>query len=131
MDNWYSEIENKVLTYVKAYMKEEYPDIDVTSKAYDVYPTEFPALYLHELSPVEVGQDLDNTTVNAVLSTIEIQVFTDGTETDCRGIMTDAISLMKKLRYNVVTFPDVLTNNNIAFAVARFRRVIGSGDALY
>ena len=131
MDNWYSEIENKVLTYVKAYMKEEYPDIDVTSKAYDVYPTEFPALYLHELSPVETGQDLDNTTVNAVLSTIEIQVFTDGTETDCRKIMTDAISLMKKLRFNVVTFPDVLTNNNIAFAVARFRRVIGSGDALY
>ena len=131
MDNWYADIENRVFTYVKHYIQNTYPDLDCTTKGYNIAPTQFPAMYLHELPSVEIGQDLDNISVNGVMSTIEIQMFSDISENECKEMMFEAIGLMKSLRYAVTAFPDVTTNNNIAFGVARFRRAIGNGDKLY
>ena len=128
---WWSEIEDKVFTYIKTYMVEDYPSLKCTTKGDNVAETEMPTLYLHELTPIETGQDLDNTTINAVISTIEIVVYTNTSETKCREMISKAISLMKALRFNVTAFPDVITQNNVAIAIARFRRVIGNGDKLY
>ncbi len=128
---WWSEIEDKVFTYVKSYMVEDYPNLTCTTKGDNIDNVQMPTLYLHELNPVETGQDLDNTTVNAVISTIEIVVYTNTNESECRAVMSEAISLMKKLRFNVTAFPDVVTQNKVAVAIARFRRVIGNGDKLY
>ena len=127
---WWNEIEDKVFTYVKTKIKKKYSKLTCTTKGDNTSDVKMPTLYLHEMTPVETGNDLDNTTVNAVISTIEIVVYTNTTESECKAMMGEAISLMKELRFNVVTFPDVITQNNVAIAVARFRRVIGSGDKL-
>ena len=128
---WWSEIEDKVYTYVESYITEDYPTLNCTTKGDNIADLQMPTLYLHELPSVETGQDLNNTTVNAVISTIEIVVYTNTTESECKQIVSKAISLMKGLRYNISAFPDVVTQNNVAMAVARFRRVIGMSDKLY
>lgn len=132
---WFSEIEDKVLNFVRYELAKKsgakYPGLNVTSTSKDDKPDKFPTLYIHELSPIETGNDLNNVTVNAVLSTFEIQIWTDTNEPECKEIMSDAINAMKKMRFSVTMFPNVMTTNNTPFAIARFRRMIGSGDQLY
>lgn len=133
MDNWFSEIENTVLTRLDYMLAQRtdapYPSLVVTS-ANQNQVTAFPTLYIHELEPVEAGQDLVNQSINAVISTFEAQVWTNETEIECRKILADVISEMKGMRFSVTAFPNVQTDNKIAWGVARFRRMIGSGDTL-
>lgn len=133
MDNWFAEIESKVFTQVSYMLAEKteapFPDLNCTTVSQNTV-VKFPTLYLHELQPVEAGNDLNNASINAVLSTIEIQVWSNESEKKCKDILTAAILEMKRLRYNVTLFPNVTTDSKIAWGVARFRRMIGNGDSL-
>lgn len=133
MGEWYTEIEESVLTQLDYMLAEKedapYPALKCTT-ANQNQVTSFPTLYLHELQPIEAGQDLNNQTINAVIETMEIQVWTNGTESDCRDIMSAAIAEMKRMRFNVTGFPDIQTDNKVAFGVARFRRMIGQTDTI-
>ena len=130
MDNWFMQIQNKVFTQIQYMMKQKYPKLNCTTKNQNGNPAEFPTLFLKELTPVEAGQDLTNETVNAVLSTIEIQVWTNTTENDCRNIISDAVIQMKKLQYNIVGMPVVEAGNKVNWGVIRCRRMIGNGDKI-
>ena len=131
--NWFANIEESVLTQLDYMLAQRtdapYPNLVVTS-ANQNQVTAFPTLYIHELSPVEAGNDLNNQTINAVLETIEIQIWTNETEAECRQLMSAAIIEMKRMRFNCTSFPNIQTDNKIAFGIARFRRMIGSGDTL-
>lgn len=131
--NWFANIEESVLTQLDYMLAQRtdapYPSLVVTS-ANQNQVTAFPTLYIHELSPVEAGNDLNNQTINAVLETIEIQIWTNETEAECRQLMSAAILEMKRMRFNCTAFPNIQTDNKIAFGIARFRRMIGSGDTL-
>ena len=132
MDNWFAEIESKVFTQIEYMLVSRqdapYPDLKCTTVSQNTV-VNFTTLYLHELQPVEAGNDLVNVSVNAVLSTIEIQVWANTTEKDCKDILTAAILEMKRLGFNVTMFPNVQTDSKIAWGVARFRRMIGAGDS--
>ena len=131
MDNtWYLQVQSKVFTQIQYMMKKKYSKLNCTTKNENGLPAEFPTLYLHELDPIERGQDLTNETVNAVLSTIEIQVWTNTTEDDCRKIMAEAVNQMKKLQFNIIGMPFVMTSDKISHGVMRGRRMVGNGDKL-
>lgn len=132
-DNWFAEIESNVFTQVSYMLAERtdapYPELNCTTVSQNTV-VHFPTLYLHELQPVEAGNDLLNESVNAVLSTIEIQVWSNVSEKDCKDIITAAVLEMKRLGYNVTMFPSVQTDSKIAWGTARFRRMVGSCDSL-
>ena len=132
-EDWFSKIESEVFTQVSYMLSERkdapFPKLKCTSVSQNEI-TSFPTLYLHELQPVEAGMDLTNESVNAVLCTIEIQVWTNTTELDCKNILTAAILEMKRLGFNVTMFPSVTTDSKIRWGVARFRRMIGNGDTI-
>lgn len=132
-DNWFAEIESNVFTQVSYMLVERtdapYPELNCTTVSQNTV-VHFPTLYLHELQPVEAGNDLLNESVNAVLSTIEIQVWSNVSEKDCKDIITAAVLEMKRLGYNVTMFPSVQTDSKIAWGAARFRRMVGSCDSL-
>ena len=131
MDNtWYMQIQSKVFTQIQYMMKKKYAKLKCTTKNENGMPAEFPTLYLHELEPIERGQDVTNETVNAVLSTVEIQVWTNTTEDDCRKIMAEAVDQMKKLQFNIIAMPVIKTNDKISWGVMRGRRMVGNGDKL-
>lgn len=128
MDDWFSKIQGKVFNQVQYMLKKSYPTLKCTTKNESETPAEFPTLYLHELQPLEVGQDLMNETVNFIRCTIEIQVWVNTTEQDCRNILTDATLEMKRLHFNISAMPIVQTTDKIAWGVIRCTRLIGNGD---
>lgn len=132
-ENWFAEIESRVFTQISYMLTERenapYPDMKCTTVSQNTV-VNFPTMYIHELQPVEMGNDLVNQTVNAVLSTFEIQVWDNVSEKNCRDILTASILEMKKLGFSVTMFPNVTTDSKIAWGVARFRRMIGAGDSL-
>ena len=134
MAEWYADIESTVFTLVQYNLKTRkdapYPNLNCTTASSTDTPAKFPTMYLHELTPLENGQDLENNEVNSILHSIEIKVFSNKSESEVRAIMACAIAEMKKLRYSVTLFPDPTTDNQISSAVARFRRTIAKGDTL-
>lgn len=135
MDNWFAELESKLFTRIKyeLCLKEgaPYPKLNCTTVSNSNTPVKFPTLYFHELQPVEEGQDLENTTINAVRETIEIQVFSNKTEKECKDIMANAISVMKSMSFDVTMFPDTQTRGDrVSFAIGRFKRLIAQGDII-
>lgn len=129
---WFSQIESYVLTDVKYYLKDAenapYPNLNCTTKNQNTMPSKFPTLYLHTLSPAEMAQDLENDCVNAVLATIEIAVYSNISEDESNRILSKAIDVMKKSHWNITTFPDPQTIDNISVSIARFRKLVTELD---
>ena len=128
MSEWYSHIQSKVFTQVQYELKKSFPTLKCTTTNENETPATFPTLYLHELQPLEVGQDLTNDTVNAIRCTIEIQVWTNTTEADCRKILNSAVTEMKQFRFNISAMPMVQTKDKISWGVIRATRIIGNSD---
>jgi len=129
MTEWYSDIEDKVYTIVRARMQKSLASLKIhyTSANENTGPSSFPTFYLHELTPMESGNDLENITVNAVMDTIEIVVY-DTNRDRCKKIMNEAVAQMKALAYNITAMPIPLRSDNVYTSVARFRRIIGADD---
>lgn len=129
---WFTQLESKVFSQIEYMLKSRadapFPDLKCTTVSQTAMPAHFPTMYIHELEPVERGQDLNNTTVNAVLHTVEIQVWTNKGQSNCKGILAKAIHELKRLRYNIIMFPKVSTNNGISWGAIRARRMVGAGD---
>ena len=130
-ETWFSKVESKVFTQVEYMLANRseapFPNLKCTTVSQNTVTT-FPTLYFHELQPVEAGMDLTNESVNAVLCTIEIQVWVNTSELDCKKILAAAIVEMKHMGFNVTMFPSITTDSKIRWGVARFRRMIGNGD---
>lgn len=133
-DVWFMEIESTILTYLQHVLVDvadaPFPDLQCTTTNQNISDIDiFPTLYVHLLPPTEVGNDLYNVDIPAINATFELQVFSDKSEIHCRKIITKCIQEMKKLHFNVPMFPDPQSNNRKYFAIARFNRIIASGDA--
>lgn len=135
-ETWYSEIESTIFTLLQYVLVEKlyapYPTLNCTTSSQNESlenVDDFPALYVHLLPAVEMGQELVNEDVVAIRATIELQVFSDESESQCREIMNACILEMKKLHFNISMFPDPQTQDKKYFAIARFTRVIGGGDS--
>lgn len=128
-DNWFSKIESRVFSQIQYMLVKDYPELKgncrTTSEV--MTPAKFPTMYLHETQE-EVGQDLTNENVNAVLSTIYIRVWTNTTEAECKQILAKATEELKRFRYNVKNLPTTQISSNIAYGEIMARRIVGSGD---
>lgn len=135
-ETWYSEIESTIFTLLQYVLVEKegapYPLLNCTTSSQNESlenVDDFPALYVHLLPPVEMGNDLCNEDITALRATVELQIFSDQSENECRKIMDACIREMKKLHFTIPMFPDPQTADKKYFAIARFSRVIAGGDA--
>lgn len=135
-ETWFTEIESTIFTLLQYVLVEKedapYPTLNCTTSSQNESlenVDDFPALYVHLLPPVEMGQTLVNEDVTAVRATFELQVFSDKSESECRQIMDACTREMKKLHFNIPMFPDPQTQGKKYFAIARFSRVIAGGDS--
>lgn len=111
-------------------IQEKYIDFKPTTSLVSQTRPTFPALVLQQLETPETGQDLDNTTVNAVMAGFQIDVI-DNLPTRGRVNEITAIvqRIMKSMRFNVTRQPDMDTQDEKR-SILRATRVIGSGDTL-
>lgn len=129
---WYTQILPRVFTLVSYRLKRALTGktsaaIKCTTNGQSEGSPYFPTWYMHELAPIEMGQDLENKTVNAVLETIEVIAYTKSKD-ECNLLMSETVMQMKALGFNVTAMPIVTSDTNVFSGVCRFRRMVGGGD---
>lgn len=128
-DVWFSYLESKIFTLVSAELKKKNPNVNYTSKSSSTAITEFPTIVIKELRQDELGMDLDNTTVNAVRESIQVEVYSDKpSSSECESLSRQAYMAMKKLRFNGTGRGVLFRDGDIWERFDTFERVIGQGD---
>lgn len=110
-------------------LKEKYPNTNFTTSDRVPQNPQFPTVYVHELASNELGQDLDGTTINAIRSTIRIEVTDNESMENVTEVMNNVLSTMKSMRY-IAVMPEFQNDNSVYRKVATFRRVVGMNDIL-
>ena len=127
------QIENIVKTKLKVIVPRltegKFPQMSFTDEISEKTPS-FPNVYIHELEPSEVGQDLANNQIHALRSTIQIEVSTNTSKNDARIVINACVRAMKSLGYSLVVGPTSMKVNNIHRFVIRVRRIVANGDEL-
>ena len=109
-----------------------YPELALTSKDVSDEPPGFPCLFVNSLGEPTNGNDFQNNQCY-ITSTIELQSYSAetpvGSQTQARQIMDAAGDVMISMGYQLIAGP--YQNNKGYFrTIARFRRLVGSGDEL-
>lgn len=128
------DIQSRVLSRVKnkypESLRNKYPDTVFTTSDRVANNPKFPNVYVHEMGSQELGRDLQGTTINAIRSTIQIEVTDNVSMSNAKEVMSNVIMTMKSMRYEVISLPEFQNTQSVYRSVARFRRVIGAYDIL-
>ena len=131
---WTSDIQSTVFTRIKAVgnkkLKSKYPNIYFTTSSKALATPKFPTVYVRRMQSAERGQDLDGTSVNAVLSTFQIEVTTNTNDTEAQEVADVVYKIMKSMRYQLIEEPISDNDENTYRNVARYRRMVGYNDVL-
>ena len=138
MDNkentWIYYLETTIYSLVKSLvevdLKATYPTIVITNEGKSNKEAEFPTVYIHELPGVETGSDIEGLGVNAVMETFQVDVSTNTSKRDAKYITHVIVSAFKKLRFQIVSMPEIEYGDETYRCVARLRRIIGANDTL-
>lgn len=93
-------------------------------------PAVFPFVFIQMLSPSERGQDLEGTTINAGLFTFQIDVTDNKSQARAKEVAFEILRIMKGMRFEVTSMPNFEDTKDIHRSTARYRRLIGDGDAI-
>lgn len=131
---WYLEVEPIILTtieYMLAGRKDApYPNLKCTVRNENITPTTFPSLYLWHTYKGD-GYDLDGVDIGGIDSTINIKVWTNTTEKECKEILAAAEKVMRAtFRYRCGQMPMATVTGKIASGQIICNRMIGAGDKL-
>ena len=131
-ERWYEQLESTIYTLVSYRMKQALNGktskaIKFTSVGENDGQPYFPTCYIHELQPMETGNDVTGTSINAIVETMECIVYSRNKE-ECRLILNEAVYQFKEIGFSVTAMPIISTSDNVNNGVSRFRRVIGGGD---
>ena len=132
-DRWYESLESTIYTLVNFRTKRDLEGktskpIKFTTIGENNASPYFPTVYLHELQPAEYGEDLEGSSVNALMVTMECIVYSRDKQ-ECKLIVNEVVHQMKRLHFSVTAMPIMSTADNIHSGIARFRRIVGSSDA--
>lgn len=131
---WTSDITSIVFTRIKVEatkeLKSKYPSINfTTSDKVRTKPT-FPNVFVKRLQGSERGQTLDGETVNATLSSFQIEVADNVSDSRSQEVADTIYAIMKKMRFECIGEPFQDNIDDVHRNVARYRRVIGYNDTL-
>lgn len=127
-------IESKVYTRLKNNVSEtfisKYPSYTVTTSDKRPAKMTYPYVYVHEMTGIERGNTLENDVISALNVTIQVEVYSDKSQTVTSDTMKEIVRIMKSMRFSVSAFPENLNTDSLYRKVARFARLIGDGDTL-
>ena len=123
-------ITTQIKTRVTTKIGSKYPNLSFTDEVSDVQPS-FPNVFIQEINNPEIGNSLENNTINYVDETIQIIVTTNTSKSDVKAVANACILALKEMSFSKTTGPLYSKKNNIHRIDLRFRRVIGGGDKFY
>lgn len=93
-------------------------------------PKVLPCLNCVSLGEPQTGNDLEQKTQNFIISTIELKSYDKASYSNAFKVMCLAGDVMIDMGYELISGIEEISDSN-KIAVARFRRLVGSGDKLY
>ena len=137
VNDWAFDIEPKIYTIIKTRLekalKTTYPNLYVAQQEKIDAEPQFPTVILQMLSSPEIGADLNNTTVNAMLVTWESHITVSKTMgmSVLRKVSAEVLDNFKKLRFNVADRGEISRETPDTYVlISRFRRVIGGNEEI-
>lgn len=136
--SWVYKQENRIYTIilskVKKKLEKKYPDINFTQDPEpDDTSTHFPSVYIHFLPSAEKGQTINSLGINAIYSTIQVNVTSSKTQgqTVAREVTWEVVDQLHSLQYEIMNSPEIIpTGNDTNQCVCRMRRMLGANDTL-
>lgn len=132
---WVNDIQTAVFSRIQsrttAQFRKRFPNIFFTKSARVSKDPSFPTIYVQKMQGAERGQDLEGTSINAVLSSFQIEV-TDNGENDsvANEIAWFICGIMKSMMYEMIGEPITDETDTTFRVIARYRRVISYDDIL-
>ena len=131
---WTSDIASMVFTRIKVEatkkLKSKYPNINFTTSGQVRTDPTFPNVYVKRLQGSERGRTLDGQTVNATLSSFQIEVADNVSDSRAQEVADVVYAIMKKMKYEAIGEPCPDNIDGVHRNVARYRRIIGYNDIL-
>ena len=128
----WNEVSKRLQQKLKTDADAPYPQLHQTSKDVSDSPPKFPCLFVNSLGEQTEGTDFE-TDQCYIISTIELQSYSaespSGSQTEARKIMDAAGDVMLSMGYQLIYGP-AQNNKGYFRTIARFRRLVGSGDEL-
>lgn len=129
---WYAEVEARLFTYLKTklteYLGEKYPHMQFTTKREGNYSPNFHTVYFFQHDSDETLLDLEGSDFNGMYCRVQIEV-TSNDEDVSKEVAYYAMAVMKELSFECYFTPkSSATRPGVPRLVARYRRMIGSGD---
>ena len=141
VDNtWAYEIETRILGLLNSYAVPRIKKIKdfektnfsnaVTNEESRLSGTIFPTIYVKELPAVEKERDLEGNTINAVLSTFQIDCIINTSQSQAKKMAQIVSEIMKELQFEVTAMPSFNSKEKVYRSTARYRRTITKKDRL-
>ena len=133
MNEWIFDIDDIVLSDIEQYVTDElldvYPDLFFTSSDYNSSDPSFPTVVVKGIDSREQGMTLKNDTINAVLYSIQVDVYANTKQQDAKRVMGSVMDALKKLQFTIFSMPE-FKNTDVFRMTLRARRMIGANDIL-
>ena len=141
VDNtWAYEIEARIIGLLNSYAVPRIKKIDgfeetnfsnaVTNNESRLSGTIFPTIYVKELPAVEKERDLEGNTINAVLSTFQIDCIINTSQSQAKKMAQIVSEIMKELQFEITAMPSFNSKEKVYRSTARYRRTITKKDRL-
>ena len=130
IDDIQSRVFSRLVNKCPSTLKSKFPQLRFTTNDRLPQNPKFPSVYVHERSAMETAEDLENTTINAVITSFQIEVTDDSSMENATTVMNYVVNEMKVMRFSVITMPEFQNTQSVYRKVAVFRRTIADGDTL-
>lgn len=131
---WYENIFPSIMTRLKVESKKAlsstFADLEITDEIVAPTNPKFPTILALELPNTEQGNDLQGIDIVALMYGVQIEVTDNKKQANAKRVMNEVIKIMKSMRFSVIQMPEITYANGVYRSVARFRRMIASGDNL-
>lgn len=128
--NW-NTYDSRIFTIFKTKLKNsygnKYPAISFSDEINNEEPS-YPNVYITHIGNGERGMTLDNTNVNAIQDTMQIQVSSNASKNDAKEIAWACVDILKELKYTVSGLPLMSIRNSVFIYSLTATRVIGQGE---
>lgn len=122
----YTRIKNKVTKNLIS----KYPDINFTTINKTKSGTKYPSVYVHMMESSERGTTLEATEIEGVLSSFQIDIYDNQSQSRTKDVATEIMKVAKEMRFQMVGFPYNNNTDSLYRMVIRIRRMICDDDIL-
>lgn len=111
-------------------LQKKYPNINFTTSDKVSTKAKFPTVYIQKLQGKPVGRTLEDTKVNGITATFQIDVTTNTNQTDADNVADAIADIMISINFDMIGEPFPDDSTDVYRNVSRWQRTIGYNDKL-